>query len=81
MNAPSTRHHRRLLDAAEAIRFNPGKPEAAFRPRQLVQATWPHKNPGDVLAWSRRNGHVTLTVRSGWDYERGTASVFALRSP
>jgi hypothetical protein len=31
MNAPSTRYLLKLLGAAEAIRFNPDKPEAAFR--------------------------------------------------
>jgi hypothetical protein len=35
--------------------------------RQLVQATLPHKNPGDVPSWSRKNGNLTLTLRSGWN--------------
>jgi Plasmid encoded RepA protein len=62
-----TRHHLKLLDAAEAIRLHPDKTEAAFMARQLVQATLPHKNPGDVPAWSRTNGNLTLTIRPGWD--------------
>jgi hypothetical protein len=73
MHTPITRQHLKLLDAAEAIRLDPDKTEAAFMARQLVQATLPHKNPGDVPAWSRRNGHLTLTIRSGWDHERGAA--------
>jgi hypothetical protein len=50
---PITRQQLKLLDAAEAIRFDPDQTEAAFMARQLVQATLPHKNPGDVPAWSR----------------------------
>lgn len=63
---PITRQHVRLLDAAEAIRLDPDKTEAAFIARQLVQATLPHKNPGDDLPeWTRTNGNLTLSIRSG----------------
>ena len=62
-----TRDRKKLLDAASAIRLSPDKEEAAFIARQLVQATLPHKNPGDVPAWTRKNGNLTLTVRPGWD--------------
>jgi Plasmid encoded RepA protein len=41
--------------------------------RQLVQATLPHKNPGDVPAWSRTNGNLTLTIRPGWDSRKNKA--------
>jgi hypothetical protein len=71
MHAPITRHHLKLLDAAEAIRFDPDKTEAAFMARQLVQATLPHKNPGDVPAWSRTNGNLTLGIQPSWDFEKG----------
>jgi hypothetical protein len=33
----------------------------------MVQATLPHKNPGDVPAWSRTNGNYALTIQPGWD--------------
>jgi hypothetical protein len=62
---PITRHHLKLLDAAEAIRLDPDKTEAAFMARQLVQATLPHKNPGNVPLWTRRNGNLTLTIQPG----------------
>lgn len=68
-----TRQHHKLLDAAEAIRFDPDKTEAAFIARQLVQATLPHKNPGDVPAWSRTNGNLTLTIQSGWNHDKNRA--------
>jgi Plasmid encoded RepA protein len=36
--------------------------ELAYLARQLVQCTLPHRDPGDVPVWSRRNGDLTLLV-------------------
>jgi hypothetical protein len=60
-----TRHDLKFLNAAEAIHFDPDKAESAFMARQLVQATLPHKDPGDVPLWTRRNGTLTLTIQPG----------------
>lgn len=60
----------KLICAAEDIRLDPDKTESAFMARQLVQATLPHKNPGNIAAWSRKNGNLTLTIRPGWDYKK-----------
>lgn len=60
----------KLICAAGDIRLDPDKTESAFMARQLVQATLPHKNPGNVQAWSRKNGDLTLTIRPGWDEEK-----------
>lgn len=62
-----SRQTMKLLSIAGEIRLDPDKTESAFMARQLVQATLPHKNPGDIEAWSRKNGDLTLTIRSGWD--------------
>ena len=35
--------------------------------RQLVQATLPHSDPGDVPVWTRTNGRLTLVVRPHYD--------------
>jgi hypothetical protein len=60
----------KLISTAEEIRLDPDKAESAFIARQLVQATLPHKNPGDVQAWSRKNGNLTLTIRPGWNLKK-----------
>ncbi len=65
-----TRQNDKLLEAAEAIRLDPDKEEAAYMARQLVQATLPHKNPGNVPAWSRTNGNLTLGIQPGWDFKK-----------
>lgn len=57
----------RLLDAAVQLREAGYEPEKAFVSREMVQATLPHKNPGDVPAWSRTNGNYALTIQPGWD--------------
>lgn len=69
--APLTRAQEQFLDAATAIRMNPGETEAAFMARELVQCTLPHTNPDSKLqAWQRRNGNLTLTLRPGWDSKK-----------
>jgi hypothetical protein len=60
-----TAQHEKLLDAAEAIRLDPDKIEAAFMARQLVQATLPHSDPKDVPEWTRTNGNLTLSIVAG----------------
>lgn len=60
----------KLISIAGDIRLDPDKAESAFMARQLVQATLPHKNPGNVPAWSRKNGDLTLTIRPGWDEKK-----------
>lgn len=63
----------KLLSIAGEIRLDPDKTESAFIARQLVQATLPHKNPGNVPAWSRKNGELTLTIRPAWDHKKNKA--------
>lgn len=61
----------KIINTAGDIRLDPDKINAAFMARQLVQATLPHRNPGDdVPAWSRKNGSLTLTIRPGWDNKK-----------
>jgi hypothetical protein len=69
--APLTRSHEKLLDAATAIRLDPDKADAAFMARELVQCTLPHSNPGNIPAWSRRNGGFALGIVPGVDIEKG----------
>jgi hypothetical protein len=57
----------KLLDFAVRVREVEYEPEKAFVCREMVQATLPHRNPGDVPAWSRVNGNYALTVQPGWN--------------
>ena len=57
----------KLIAIAGDIRLDPDKTESAFMARQLVQATLPNKNPGNVPAWSRTNGSLTISIQPGID--------------
>jgi hypothetical protein len=63
---------KRMIDASVDIRMNYETPEQekAFLTRQLVQATLPHSNPGDVPVWGRTNGNMSLVIRPGWDNKK-----------
>lgn len=62
----------RIEDASSLIvNAPPSLKEVAYNPRELVQATLPHRNPGDTVpAWERRNGNYTLGIQPGWDFNR-----------
>jgi len=69
---PLTRAQRKLVDASVLI-FGEGatKKDAAFMARELVQATLPHKNPGNIPLWKRTNGSATLAIQPGMNVETG----------
>jgi hypothetical protein len=60
---PITHHHLKLIDAAEAIRLDPDKTEAAFIARQLVQATFEAVNLNWVIASHSSCGNLALVLR------------------
>jgi hypothetical protein len=72
---PLTRAQNKLLDTA-AIIYDEGatKRDAAFIARELVQATLPHKNPGDVPLWKRTNGNLTLAIQPGMNLRLAKAT-------
>ena len=65
-----TLSQKKLIEAATAIRLDPDAVERAYMARQLVQCTLPHRNPGKVEAWERRNGNLALVIQPGWDSEK-----------
>lgn len=63
-----TAAQRKIIEAGAGIALdNPSAEDRAFMARQLVQATLPHKNPGDVRVWTRANGNLTLVIQPGWN--------------
>lgn len=68
----TTRAVDKLLDQATAIWSSAPTPEEiAYMARQLVQATLPHSDPGNVPIWTRRNGNLTLGIQPGVDFKTG----------
>jgi hypothetical protein len=69
---PLTRAQNKLLDASVVIFGEPSTTkDAAFIARELVQASLPHKNPGNVPVWVRRNGNITLGIKPDVDMNTG----------
>lgn len=57
----------RLVEEALAIEAEEAKEAGTigFMARMLVQATMPHRDPGQVAAWGRRNGAFSLVIQPG----------------
>lgn len=67
-----TKHQRALVvSAAEIMSDHPTPDDYAFLARQLVQATMPHTDPGNVDVWMRQDGDARLMIRRGYDIETG----------
>lgn len=60
----------KLISIAGDIMLDPDKTESAFMARQLVQATLPHRNPGNIPVWSRTNGGLTVSIQPGLDVKK-----------
>jgi hypothetical protein len=69
---PLTRAQQQLLEhSANIFGDLATKKDAAYLPRELVQVTLPHKNPGDVPVWRRTNGNLTVGIEPGADLDTG----------
>jgi hypothetical protein len=57
----------RLLDTCDAIRDEDANSaeQIAYMARLLVQTTLPHRDPGAIEVWVRRNGNFTLQITPG----------------
>jgi hypothetical protein len=69
---PLTDAQRKLLEHSTNIFGELAtKKDAAYLPRELVQVTLPHKNPGDVQQWKRTNGNLTVGIQPGQNFTTG----------
>lgn len=41
-----------------------------YMARSLIQATMPHRNPGKVAVWGRRNGDFSLVMQPGYSLDK-----------
>ncbi|MBW4628208.1 MAG: hypothetical protein KME49_22525 [Brasilonema octagenarum HA4186-MV1] len=64
---PKPRSVKRIEQAQELIFNSPPKSaQIAFSPRELIQTTLPHRDPGNVPIWERRNGNFSLIIQPGY---------------
>jgi hypothetical protein len=70
--AKLTSAQRKLLEHSAKIFDEPAtRQDAAYLPRELVQVTLPHKNPGTVPLWRRANGNLTVGIQPGMNLSTG----------
>ncbi len=59
---------KRIQVASELIVAGPPQSgQMVFSPRELIQTTLPHSDPGDVPVWQRRNGNLSLIIQPGYN--------------
>lgn len=59
----------KFVEGVAAMKAEPLDVERVYLARFLIQCTLPHRDPGDVPVWTRKNGLYTLGVQPGWDFE------------
>lgn len=73
---------RKLLDAAAVIwEESATTKEAAFMARELVQCSLPHKNPGNIPFWKKKNGNVALRIQPGYKEDENTGEDICIGYP
>ncbi|MFF2554731.1 replication protein RepA [Nocardia sp. NPDC058058] len=60
-----SRPERSPLDIRTATEVWDGEQEVGYLARVFTQTSLPYRDPGDVPAWGRRNGDLSLTVQPG----------------
>ena len=66
----------KFITEALAIESEEAKKAGAlgYMARALVQATMPHKNPGLVEVWGRRNGNFSMAMQPGYVIDKNNNS-------
>jgi hypothetical protein len=68
---PSKRQKRQAVEAVKIYTTPPTADDLAFIAREFILCTLPHSDPGDVPAWSRTNGNLTLGIQPGFNHKTG----------
>jgi hypothetical protein len=62
----------KILRASSEISDFPDKKELCFVARSFINATLPHKDPGEIPLWSRSSNNVTLSIKPDWKIDKQT---------
>jgi hypothetical protein len=71
----------KIVQAHQTLTTDPSKKDIVYLARELVLCTLPHSDPGDVRAWSRQNGHLTLSIKPGIRKDRDTGQYVSVGIP
>lgn len=68
--APPTRAQLEFIDAAQVIWTQPPTDaDKGYITRQLILCTFPHRDPGNVPFWTRRNSNLILGIEPGRNFK------------
>jgi hypothetical protein len=71
-HSSTTPRQLQLIASADLIFSRPADlADTAYLAREMVQASLPHKDPGNVPGWVRRNGNSSLYIQPGFNPETG----------
>ncbi|MFZ4698917.1 MAG: replication protein RepA [Candidatus Methylumidiphilus sp.] len=75
------KRHIKAIEGGKTYTTDPSKNDIVYLARELVLCTLPHSDPGDVRAWGRRNGDLSLSVKPGIKQDRKTGEYFSVGIP
>ena len=52
-----------------------------FLAKPFIQTTLPHRDPGDIRVWFRKNGRLTLSIKPGYEQNPETGEGYSLGIP
>jgi len=78
---PPSRLELKVIQGDHIKSTAPTYEDVAYLAREFVLCTLPHSDPGDVRAWGRRNGDLTLTLKPGIRQDRQTGEYFSVGLP
>ena len=69
------------ITANQIYTSEPSKRDIVYLARELVLCTLPHSDPGDVRAWGRKNGDLTLSIKPGIKEDRKAGQYVSVGIP
>lgn len=78
---PPSKRHLKAVQASQIYTTAPTHEDIVYLARELILCTLPHSDPGDVRAWGRRNGDLSLSVKPGIKQDRKTGEYFSVGIP
>jgi hypothetical protein len=79
--ASPTPRQLQLIASADLIFSRPADlADTAYLAREMAPASLPHKDPGNVPGWVRRNGNSSLYIQPGFNPETGKNYGYPSRS-
>jgi hypothetical protein len=78
---PPGKRHLKAVQTSQIYATRPSGRDVVYLARELILCTLPHSDPGDVRAWGRRNGDLTLAIKPGVKQDRKTGEYFSAGIP